>query len=124
MTYTIYRWVAVPLLTAFLLLLPTLTKPRSKSNKPKNSAQWLTIQMIMAGLCAAVFGLLTIVEFWTNLTRKETSDWHISLVESTPVGVIFFVALVISDVTVPILFALSIRWIRTCAVRRSITSTD
>jgi hypothetical protein len=78
--------------------------------------------MIVAGFCAAVFGLLTIFAFWANLTRKEASNWHITLVESTPLGVMFFIVFVIFDVTVPFLFALSIRWIRTSALRRSTAS--
>jgi glucan phosphoethanolaminetransferase (alkaline phosphatase superfamily) len=74
--------------------------------------------MIVAGLCAAVFGLLTIFAFWTNLTRKEAGDWHFAFVESTPLGFMFFIVFVIFDVAVTILFALSIRWIHLCAQAR------
>ena len=117
MTYTIYRWVAVPLLSVYLLLLPRLTKPRPKPSQSRNSAGWLTIEIIVAGLCTAGFGLLTIFALWANLTRRQTSDWHIILIENTPVAVIFSVVFVIFDVTVPFLFAMSVRWTRSCALK-------
>ena len=86
MSYMIYRWFALLMLTVFLLLLPRLTKPRPQDNPDRNSTGWLTVQMMAAGLCAAVSGLLTISALWVNLTGSETSDWHIKLVESTPVA--------------------------------------
>jgi hypothetical protein len=117
MSYTIYRWTVVSLLILYFLLLPRITRP-GRSNEPRRvPAGRLRLQVIVAGLLTAFFGLLTGLELWVNLTRKETSDWHLNLVEHTPVAVVLIAILCIVDVTVPLLFALSIRWIRGCAIK-------
>jgi hypothetical protein len=117
MTYTIYRWTVVSLLILYFLLLPRITRP-GPSNEPRRiPAGRLRLQVIVAGLLTAFFGLLTGLELWVNLTRKETSDWQLNLVEHTPVAVVLMTIIGVFDVTVPLLFALSIRWIRRCALK-------
>jgi hypothetical protein len=114
--YTIYRWTVVSFLILYFLLLPRITRP-GRSEPRRVPVGRLRLQVIVAGLLTAFFGLLTGLELWVNLTRKETSDWHLNLVEHTPVGVVLMTILGVFDVTVPLLFALSIRWIRRCALK-------
>jgi hypothetical protein len=114
--YTIYRWTVVSFLILYLLLLPRITKPGRSNEQGRVPAGRLRLQIIAAGLCTAFFGLLTGLELWVNLTRRETSDWQINLVEHTPIAVVLIVILCIFDVAVPLLFALSIRWIRRCTL--------
>jgi hypothetical protein len=107
--YTPFHWLIVAALLAYLWLLVKVAKPGPITKQIKDSKPWLTTQTVVSWLCSFLFGLLTLAMLGANANRQRPQNTNPG---DLATGVGYLVGLLIADLGVPLLFALSVRWTR------------
>jgi hypothetical protein len=105
----VIHWLIVAALLGYLWMLVKIAKPKPTTQPIKTSKTWLIAQTAIAWTCAVLFGFLTLV-MMANANRPRPQNPY-PREQATSVG--YFVGLLIADLGVPLLFALSVRWTRT-----------
>jgi hypothetical protein len=109
-----YHWLIVAALLAYIWLLFKIAKPKSVSNPVapiQSSRSRLTVQTVVAWLCAIILGVWTLGLVATSAIRPHASPGDAS---GQITDLVF-------ELGVPLLFALSIRWTRSVMRTRKVS---
>jgi hypothetical protein len=105
--YSVFHWLIVALLLAYLWFLVKIAKPRPTVTPVRDSKAWLRMQTALSWLSSIVFGILTLssLALQSNRQVKPSSG-------NSAEAIGFFVGMFISVFIIPLLFAVSVRWTR------------
>src|SRR5258708_36715701 len=72
--YSLFHWLFVAALLAYLWLLVKISKPRPIAKPVKDSKAWLITQTVISWLCSFLFGFLTFGMVGMNANRQQRSQ--------------------------------------------------
>jgi hypothetical protein len=109
--FSALHWLIVAALLGYLWLLVKIAKPSPIATPVKDSKPWLRAQTVIAWVCVVLFGFLTLAMVAGNANRQQRPR------NPNPGDAIgsagYLVGMLVGDLVVPLLFALSVRWTRT-----------